>query len=184
MTPRPTACLVFKTKTDLISCAAASVGIELVGEGLTGSEGQLVREAATAVLHYFRNDLGRESVAVGEFASVLARVLRGFGLDVESCLRVEDPAAMVEADLSHLVAASGGTFELGFYQRLREELARRLEPRPLVVRFTGLRVCVKTLVGARRWSGRCEALSDQIIEYLRRCLRAEERAGNCALVIV
>ena len=184
MIQRPTACLVFKTSSDQIACDKAGVSIELVGEGLDGSEAELVREAATGVLHYFREELRRESVTVGEFSVALAKVLRGFGLNVESCARVVDPAGMAEADLTRLVAEVGATFELGFYQQLREELAWQLEPKPRVVRFTGLRQCVKKLAGARRWNARCEALSDQIVEYVRRCLCEQRHAANCAVVVV
>jgi len=97
---------------------------------------------------------------------------------------VPDATPAAEADLTDLIVEGGGTFELEFYQRLRKELARQLEPGPRVVRFTGLRVCVKKLAGARRWSGRCEELSDQIVEYLRRCLHAERNAGHCPVIVV
>lgn len=184
MTQRPTTCLVFKTASDQIACGAAELNIELVGEGLDGSEAELVREAAAGVLHYFREELQRESVTVGEFSVALAKVLRGFGLNVESWAKVAEPGVMAEADLTQLAARAEGTFELGFYAQLRAELARQLEPKPSLVRFVGLRHCVKKLAGARRWSVRCETLSDQIIEYLRRCLSEQKHAGNCAVVVV
>jgi hypothetical protein len=52
-----------------------------------------------------------------------------------------------------------------------------------MVRFHRLRGCVKQLTGARRWSSRCEMLQVQIVEYLRECLSAETRAGECALLV-
>ena len=107
MTPQPTACLVFKGASDVIACGAAGVSIELVGEGLNGCESDLVREVASGVLHYFRHDLGRDTVTVGEFAVVLAKVLRGFGLNVESCLRVPDATPAAEADLTDLIERAG-----------------------------------------------------------------------------
>jgi hypothetical protein len=184
MTQQPTACLVFRTSSDEIACDGAGVGIELVGEGLNGSEAELVRQAAVGVIHYFREDLGRQSVTVGEFSLALAKVLRSFGLNIEDCARVEQRAAMAEADLTDLVAGAEGTFELGFFPRLRQELTRRLEPKPRMVRFTGLRRCVKKLAGARRWSSRCEALSDRIVDYVRQCLNEHQHAANCAVVLV
>ena len=51
------------------------------------------------------------------------------------------------------------------------------------MRFHGLRVCVKQLAGARRWSNRCELLQDQIVDYLRGCLTAETKENECALVV-
>jgi hypothetical protein len=52
-----------------------------------------------------------------------------------------------------------------------------------VLRFHGLRGCVKQLAGARRWSVRCEQLRYQIVEYLRQCLTAEPEQNDCALVV-
>jgi hypothetical protein len=42
---------------------------------------------------------------------------------------------------------------------------------------------VKQLTGARRWTGRCERLEDQIVSYLRECLTAETAPPDCALVV-
>jgi len=52
-----------------------------------------------------------------------------------------------------------------------------------VVRFSGLRGCVKKIAGARRWSIRCEQLQDSIVAYLRECLTAESAPPKCALVV-
>ena len=52
-----------------------------------------------------------------------------------------------------------------------------------MMRFRGLRGCVKQLSGAKRWSNRCEKLSEQIVEYLRGCLTAEPEQKECALVV-
>jgi hypothetical protein len=39
------------------------------------------------------------------------------------------------------------------------------------------------MTGARRWSGRCEQLQDQIIAYLRQCLHAETEPAGCSLLV-
>jgi len=52
-----------------------------------------------------------------------------------------------------------------------------------VLRFRGLRDCVKRLAGAKRWSARCNDLNDQIVEYLRTCLSAEPKGSSCALMV-
>ena len=59
----------------------------------------------------------------------------------------------------------------------------QLRQSPRVVRFRGLRGCVKHLAGARRWSPRCENLQDQIVGYLRECLSNESRETECRLVV-
>ena len=78
---------------------------------------------------------------------------------------------------------SGDSLELFFFPRLRDELRAQLRQSPRVLRFRGLRGCVKQLAGARRWSVRCEKLQDHIVEYLRRCLTAEPESTDCALVV-
>jgi hypothetical protein len=66
---------------------------------------------------------------------------------------------------------------------LRGELRAQLRRTPRLVRFRGLRSCVKQLAGARRWGLRCERLEEQIVEYLRGCLGAEPEQAHCALVV-
>ena len=90
---------------------------------------------------------------------------------------------MVEADLLTLARESGESRELFFFPRLRGELRAQLRRTPRLVRFRGLRGCVKQLAGARRWSLRCERLEEQIVEYLRGCLGAEPEQADCALVV-
>ena len=62
-------------------------------------------------------------------------------------------------------------------------MRQQLQQSPRVLRFRGLRGCVKQLAGARRWSHRCQTLHNRIVEYLRECLSAEARQGGCALVV-
>jgi hypothetical protein len=85
--------------------------------------------------------------------------------------------------LEELARESGEGCELFFFPRLRDELRQRLQQEPRLLRFSGLRGCVKRLTGARRWSGRCQCLQDQIVEYLRECLSAEPARANLALVV-
>ena len=111
----------------------------------------------------------------------LEKVLRGLGFDVVS----EEPAApkISEGDLRHIVTAGNGC-ELFFFQTLREDLKSRLKQSPQVVAFRGLRGCVKTLLGAERWSAKCEKLSDQIVEYMRTCWSSDFGSAKCALVVL
>ena len=174
-------CLAFETATgESIPCAAEEVTVELIGEAVASLDKDLVRHAAAAVLHYFKHELGRSFVTVGEFTLALERVLRGFGLEVQ-CAPAAPPVA--ESDLRQLACQSGHGFELVFFQRLREEMGAQLRQSPRVLRFNGLRGCVKQLVGAQRWSGRCQLLNDQIVDYLRLCLGAQKDAPSCALVV-
>ena len=82
-----------------------------------------------------------------------------------------------------LAYESGPGSELFFFPRLRAELQRHLQQAPRVLRFRGLRGCVKQLTGARRWSLRCQSLEGEIVAYLRQCLSAEPAPKEFALVV-
>ena len=166
-----------------IPCSAESVTIQLIGDASNLLDPELVRNAARAVLHYFKVEQGRSFVSVGEFSEALASVLRGFGLDVKEAGAPETPRRVIESDLRRLACESGKGFELAFFPLLREELRVQLDQCPHLVRFKGLHSCVKQLVGARRWTDRCQRLNDQIVEYLRHSLSTEKRAKDCALMV-
>jgi hypothetical protein len=142
-----------------------------------------LRHAAASVFHYFKTELCRESVTVGEFAGALEKVLRNLGFTIRAGTVEPRARETTETDLGLMAQESGGGFELFFFPRLRDELRAQLRHSPRVLRFRGLRGCVKQLAGARRWSGRCDKLRDNIIEYLRQCLTAESEPTDCALVV-
>lgn len=175
-------CLIFKTTTgQAVPCSAELVTAELIGDAAKVLDPELIQNAAAAVLHYFQHEVGRTEVSVGEFSLALERVLRSFGLTVRAePEELQDPRVS-EADLKQL-AVDTGKVELLFFSRLREELRQHLRASPSVVRFRGLRGCVKQLSGARRWNRQCQRLNDQIIEFLRHSLFLEPGA-ECALVV-
>jgi len=84
---------------------------------------------------------------------------------------------------ARLALETGQGRELFFFPRLRAELQRHLQQAPRVVRFRGLRGCVKQLTGARRWSRRCETLELEIVDYLRQCLGAESGPVEFSLLV-
>ena len=137
-------------------------------------------QASAAVLHYFKQEQGRDSVTLGEFAEALEKVLQGFKFNSAPA---DASAPVLEADLQQLAADAGTAFELTFFPRLRDEMRARLQQSPHLLRFRGLRNCVMQLTGARRWSARCQDLQEQIVAFLRNCLSAEPHPEPCALVV-
>jgi hypothetical protein len=177
-------CLVFRLASgDNIPFSAEMISVELLGETAEFFDPEFVSHSASAVFHYFKHDLGRQIVTVGEFTEALEKVLRGFTLPVQPVAESETVSGVVEADLQQLARESGVGCELFFFPRLRDELRQRLQLEPRLVRFRGLRDCVKHLTGARRWSGRCQHLQDQIVDYLRECLSAEPGRAGLALLV-
>lgn len=176
--------LVFKISTgESIPCSAETVTVELMGDAVQFLDQQLIKDAAESVLYYFKTELKRTCVSVAEFSRALEKVLRGFGLEVRADGPSDEQEQVVYGDLAQLAVECGPGCELIFFPRLRQELRDKLSQSPRVLRFDGLRRCVKNLTGAKRWSLRCQALSDQIVEYMRGCLSERRGMTACALVV-
>ena len=166
-----------------IPCSATNVTVELLGGAMEHLDREVVQHAAAAVLHYFHHELHRATVTLSEFTKALEKALRGLGLNV-SCGPDAKTERAADRDLRRMAIESGYEFELGFFPRLRAELRKDLADAPQMIRFSGLRPCVKQLSGARRWSPRCQLLSDQIVEFLRGCVCRENPLQPCGLTVV
>jgi hypothetical protein len=178
-----TDCLIFRTATgETVPYSSESISVELMGEKAAMFDPEFIKHAAAAVFHYFRDELDRETVSVGEFTLALEKILRGFALSVKPPQAADTAPRVVESDLRLLAAPDEGG-ELFFFPRLRDELRSQLRHSPQMLCFQNVRSCVKQLVGARRWSERCQSLQDQIVEFLRTCMCVDNHGINCAVVV-
>lgn len=179
-------CLVFEVKGgDKIPCSVEQLTIEVLSESLAAISPEVIQQAARAVLHYFKDDLGRETVTVDEFTAALEKVLSGFGFQVHAGSQgVEgETESVAEADLEAMADSGNEGLEMAFYTRLRGELRTLLSAEPRMVRFHGLRSCAKRLARVRRWCPRSEQVRDEIVRFLRDCWSAEHPRQRCALVV-
>jgi hypothetical protein len=154
-----------------------------MGEAAHSLDKEVIENAAAGVLQYFKKELGRTSVSLAEFSLALEQALGALGLKIKQEKGELDKPGVAETDLLRLAFRSGNGCELLFFRSLREDLRRQLELSPQMLRFYGLRLCVKQLTGAKRWSNRCQKLNDRIVDYLRTCLRAEKTGATCALIV-
>jgi hypothetical protein len=177
-------CLIFQLSSgESVPCSVEMISVELTGNAGGSLDPEVLSHAAASVFHYFKNELERETVTIGEFAGALEKVLRKLGFVFRAGALESRSREIVETDLCLFARESADSLELFFFPRLRDELRAQLRQSPRVLRFRGLRGCVKQLAGARRWSVRCEKLQDHIVEYLRRCLTAEPEQSDCSLVV-
>ncbi len=177
-------CLVFQTESgENIPYTADSLSVEVLGDAANLFDPEFIKHAAAAVFHYYRVDLGRDTVSVAEFSLSLEKVLRGFKLTPRPAADTDAGPRVLQSDLCALVPKSDAGCELFFFPRLRDELQNLLRQSPNLLCFRGLRPCVKQLAGARRWSARCQDLHDNIVEFLRSCVSRENSGINCALVV-
>ena len=177
-------CLLFQLHNgESVPCSPDMINVEIVGESDSLLEPETLRHAAASVFHYFKIELAREAVTIGEFSLALEKALLHLGYTIRAHETGTRPSDIGDTDLVRLVSETDDSLELFFFPRLRDELRIQLRQSPRVVRFRGLRGCVKQIAGARRWSRRCEQLEDQIISFLRECLTAETEQNECALVV-
>jgi hypothetical protein len=172
-----------KATGESVPLSAGMIPVELAGEAEGLFDPEFVQHAADAVFHYFKSELGRETVTMGEFSGALEKVLCGFALTARAAAETSARPKLAESDLCRLASESGKGCELFFFPRLRDELRQQLQQMPAVLRFRGLRGCVKQLAGARRWGLRCQGLEERIVAYLRECLSAEGKPADLALVV-
>jgi hypothetical protein len=182
-------CLIFQTSDgDQIPCSAEWVTLELMGGGASWIDPAIIHNASAAVLHYFKHELRRDFVSVADFAIALEKALRAFGLSVyadsEPGLAPAVETRVLDSNLQEMAGAAGKELELLFFPHLREELRNKMGQSPRVLRFHGLRGCVKQLTGTERWTRRCQKLDDQIVDYLRSCWQTERASQSCALVVL
>ncbi len=163
---------------------AGMISVELTDGSGEPFDQDFLEHAAASVFHYFKTDLERKTVSVAEFAAKFESVLNGFGLKLSAGrLAVDEPDDSANKDLQLLAFHAGGGGELAFFPRLRSAVHAQYQLTPRLVRFHGLRDCVKSLLGAERWSPRCDHLRDHIIEFLRRTVSKETAGSTCALLV-
>jgi hypothetical protein len=177
-------CLIFDTPEGKhIPCSAEVATLQLMGGSAPDVDLDVVQNASAAVLHYFKHELHQESVSVGDFAEALEKVFVTLGVPMPAGTPTMEPR-LAESDLARLAREAGDGWELMFFAGLRQELKRLLADDPSVVRFHGLRECAMRLAGTPRWGRRSQALSDQIVVFLRSSWSVDANGRACAMVIL
>ena len=74
-------CLVFKTMDgEMIPCSSEEVTLEIIGDAIGLLDEHVIKEASAGVLHYFREELGKTTVTIAEFAAALQRLTENAAL--------------------------------------------------------------------------------------------------------
>lgn len=177
-------CLLLQMPSgESVPVSAEMISIELDEEAGGLFEQDFVHHAAASVFHYFKCHLGRQTVSVAEFSSAFESVLQRLGLKLDAGRLTVRSGGQAAKDLQVIAQEAGPGCELLFFPRLRASVREQAHGSPQLIRFHGLRSCVKRLLGAQRWSPRCEEFRDQIIEFLRRSVRVEVPGDSCGLLV-
>src|SRR5262245_35284590 len=111
-------CLLFEvTGGESIRFSADMISAEMGGESAKLFDAELLWNAVKAVFHYFKHDLCRQSVSMGEFAGALEKVLRGCVLTAKVAAKISSRPGLAESDLRRLAQESGEGCELFFFPR-------------------------------------------------------------------
>lgn len=165
-----------------LPCSVDQLTLEFVGTAAELLDSETLKEAAAGVLHYFKHELGRSFVSVGEFAEALARVLEGLGITAE-VTQVQESVVTRVLDLRILASGAGKLGELEFFWRLRSVLKEQLAESPQRIEFHGLRSCVKQLAARRHWCQTCAQLEQWIVELIRGWYAQEPTSTGTALIV-
>jgi len=78
-------CLLFQLQNgESIPCSADMIAVEIVGEANGLLEPETLRHAAASVFHYFKTELAREVVTIGEFSLALEKALLHLGYTIHA----------------------------------------------------------------------------------------------------
>src|SRR5258708_35833625 len=146
---------------DAVFLSPEMISDQLAASGAQGVDAEFVRQAARAVFHYFKHELGLKSTSLDQFATTVEKVLGGF---THSPVPAQTRNKHGATDLGRLAEETGCGGELAFFARLREELRRQLRRADPVLKFCGLRRCVMRLAGSRPWSPSSDNLETQIVD--------------------
>ncbi|HZR19608.1 MAG TPA: hypothetical protein VFE51_20150 [Verrucomicrobiae bacterium] len=173
-------CLLFQLSNgERVPFSVDMISVEFTAETASWLNPDTACHAAVAVFHYFKRELGRHSVTAEEFAAAMERALRGISPRPPS----EVQRGIVEDDLRRLALEAGDGCELLFFPRLRDEMREHLRKSPRLLRYRGLRECVKQIARVRRWTPRCRELQEQIVNFVRECAGMDSRQSDLQLVV-
>src|SRR5262245_2464177 len=102
-------CLLFQLSNgESITFTTAMLSVELVGDASTLVDTDFVRNAANAVVHYFKHELQRRTVTISEFTAALGKVLKGFSPELnQGAASMLGIPTVIESDLELLLFEEG-----------------------------------------------------------------------------
>lgn len=174
--------LVEQTGGGYLPVTATDLTFEVVGD-TSLVDGEVLKHATAAVMHYFRQELDRTTVTLAEFSAMLTKVLQGLGISAEVTGQPVPGEQVRIADLGALAAEASIAGELEFCQRLRTLLREQLAAAPTRLEILGLRICVKRLTGRKHWCPTCEKTAAWILEMIRGWYAQEAPSRPTALVV-
>ncbi len=122
-------------------------------------------------------------ITTKQVEETLRRILSGIGYD-EVARQINMSPPPVEIPLPLLAEqAAGQVVELAFFKALDHEISQRLAQGAHNIRFTGLKYAIKKLLHASRWTTCCNALRQEILQFLDHRMRSAHSATHLAFTV-
>lgn len=173
-------CMIMQTESgDTRLCTIEAAIMESRPDLVEDSE--LAEDIAAVLSQYFAQELKKSTVTYTDF-TVALRIICQF-------LKLPEPGSSAEPspeestiDLLALAQETGTGFEILFFQLLRgavDEQVQQEIPRVVINRS---REAVIALLGAKKWSPRCERFRDQIVNFVRDNFAMHNRMDQFLLI--
>ncbi|MDP0489438.1 MAG: hypothetical protein Q7Q71_00120 [Verrucomicrobiota bacterium JB023] len=125
-----------------------------------------INDIRDGIVHYLENKCPLRLLPIEELYARMQRMLERIGCEaIAKQLSILTPPVTLSLARSARQVPAG--FELGFFQRIRDELDALHQLGTEEVHFTEIREATLILVGSKRWSPTCEHLMGEILAFLR-----------------
>jgi hypothetical protein len=139
-------------------------------------------DIARAVIEYLRERFPSATITIEQLYEKIARVLNYLGWkDIASQLEANPPPLQIS--LVEIAELAGEGYELEFFRILRRRLNDVAHTGSRQIHVLGVRRAVKQLRAAKRWNPSCDALCEDIVNFVRRQVLRSESASGIGLVV-
>ncbi len=110
-----------------------------------------------------------EQIRQDRLENMILTALVGVGhVDIaKTILRENGSRPTVKISLQELSEQAGNGYEIAFFPLLERALNEVMMSGATLAHVHGLRTCVKNLLAAKRWSGKCNVLNEEIVNRIR-----------------
>jgi len=129
------------------------------------------------VVHYLENKCPLRLLPIEKLNDRIRYMLQRIGYEpVARALTAMAPPITVSLETA--AEEAGETFELGFFNRLKEEIKSVREVGAEAIYFSEVKESVKMLKQTEKWNDECDALEEEILDYLVKLGETPRRQGR------
>lgn len=125
----------------------------------------IVSDISRGVENFLANHYKGTYIDSEDLFTRIAKTLSSMGL-AHIAARIDRTPPPVRISMSELARRAGSGYELLFFQLLSDSIHSAVASGPQRVELHGMKSGIRRLMGARRWSERCELLREELNEYI------------------